>query len=131
MIVNRLEIMRFVVVGGFGFCIDGGLLTLLMSQGMDVMPARAISFSLAVSFTWLLNRVWTFSSPERMSSRFEYVLYFSVQVLGALINLSVFFVLMREFPGLKAIPILPFAVASGIAMFFNFFASKFIVFKVR
>lgn len=53
------KLRRFIVVGGLGFVIDGGLLMLLLASGVDVLPASLFSFLCAVSATWLFNRTWT------------------------------------------------------------------------
>lgn len=123
------EFRRFVVVGGLGFCVDGGLLTLLMKDGWDVIPARCCSFLFAVSATWLLNRLWTFSSGKLISIRREYTYYFGTQVLGAVINLSIFFVLIELYPTLRDTPLIPLAFGATVSLAFNYVVSKRIVFK--
>lgn len=125
------EFRRFLVVGGLGFFIDGGLLTILMQNNWNVIPARACSFFFAVSATWLLNRLWTFDSEKLISIRREYVYYFSVQVLGAVINLSVFFALIGLHPVFRGIPLIPLAFGAAISLAFNYLVSKKIVFKRR
>lgn len=123
------ELRRFVVVGGIGFCIDGGLLTILMKFDWDVIPARSLTFLLAVSSTWLLNRLWTFNSEKLISIRREYVYYFGTQVLGAIINLSIFFVLIRIYPVFRDTPLIPLAFGAAVSLVFNYIMSKIIIFK--
>ena len=63
--VPRVSLLRrlpgFVIVGAIGFLIDAGCLTVLMT-GFDFDPysARAISFTIAVTTTWYMNRRWVF-----------------------------------------------------------------------
>lgn len=123
------EFRCFLVVGGLGFCVDGGLLTILMRYGWDVILARSCSFLLAVSATWLLNRLWTFDSGKLISIRREYAFYFSAQMLGATINLSIFFILIRVYPAFRDIPLIPFAFGAAVSLAFNYIVSKRIVFK--
>jgi len=120
----------FVLVGSIGFLIDAGILTALMrSLGLGHYGARAISFTIAVTATWYMNRRWVFErNAVRMSSR-EYTSYLSVQVIGALINLSVFAAVIEFVPGLAKVPVIPLAVGAAVALIFNFSASNRFVFS--
>lgn len=127
-ILRRLP--GFVLVGAIGFLIDAGILTTLM-KGLDFghYGARAISFTIAVTATWYMNRRWVFErNTVRMNSR-EYTSYLSVQVIGALINLSVFAAVIEFVPGLSRTPVIPLAVGAAVALMFNFSASSRFVFS--
>ncbi len=51
------SLLRFGVVGAIGFAVDGGVMQLLTSAaGVSPLIARAVSFPLALSVTWALNR---------------------------------------------------------------------------
>jgi putative flippase GtrA len=115
-------------VGGIGFLVDGGILTLLTSEGVSIFTARLISFLLAVSATWLLNRSWTFVAGSYTGSR-EYFLYFLIQALGAAINLSIFYLLILGIPDLKSLLLIPLALGAGVSLIFNFIVSKYFIFK--
>jgi len=119
----------FVLVGAIGFLIDAGILTALM-QGLDFghYGARAISFTIAVTATWYMNRRWVFERNAIHMSGREYTSYLSVQVIGALINLSVFAAVIEFVPGLAKIPVIPLAVGAAVALIFNFSASSRFVF---
>lgn len=127
----KREFTRFVLVGGLGFCVDGGLLTFLMKCGWDVIPARCGSFLFAVSATWFLNHAWTFDQTKPLSIRREYAYYFLAQLLGAVINLSIFFVLIGIYPAFRDIPLIPLAFGAAVSLLFNFIVSKKLVFKTR
>ncbi|MFA7271085.1 MAG: GtrA family protein, partial [Sterolibacterium sp.] len=90
----RRQFFQFAVIGGIGFAIDGGLLTLLsILWGMNVYVARLVSFLTATLSTWWLNRKHTFGmapSGEFRAHANEYTRYFFIQVGGGLINLAVF-----------------------------------------
>jgi putative flippase GtrA len=125
----KREFTRFVLVGGVGFCVDGGLLTFLMKYGWDVIPARCGSFLFAVSVTWFLNRAWTFDQTKPLSIRREYAYYFLAQLLGAVINLFIFFALIGIYSAFRDTPLIPFAFGAAAALVVNFIVSKKIVFK--
>ena len=120
----------FVLVGAIGFLIDAAILTALM-KGLGFGPygARAVSFTIAVTATWYMNRRWVFErNAVRMTSR-EYTSYIAVQVIGALINLSVFAAVIEFVPDLVEMPVIPLAVGAAVALVFNFGASSRFVFS--
>jgi len=127
-ILENGELRRFIIVGGIGFLVDGGILTLLTSQGISIFTARLISFLLAVSVTWLLNRSWTFVADSYTGPR-EYFFYFLIQAFGAIINLSIFYLLIFGIPDLKRILLIPLALGAGVSLIFNFIVSKYFIFK--
>ncbi len=83
---------RFIAVGGIGFLVDAGVLTLAVRVlGASVYPARALSFSVAVFATWLLNRAFVFGHAGRGAPIVgEYSRYLVTQVIAAFCNLAVF-----------------------------------------
>jgi putative flippase GtrA len=122
----------FILVGAIGFLIDAGILTVMMKiLGFGHYGARAISFTIAVTATWYMNRRWVFDRHAARMSRREYTSYASVQVIGALINLSVFAVVIEFVPGLTTMPVIPLAVGAAVALVFNFGASSRFVFSDR
>ena len=120
----------FALVGAIGFLIDAGILTALMT-GADFghYSARAISFTVAVSATWYINRRWVFGRGAIQMTGREYSSYLLVQVIGAVINLSVFVAVIEFVPGLAEIPVIPLAVGASVALLFNFTASSRLVFS--
>ena len=79
---------RFVLVGIAGFVVDGGLLSILHSAlEMDVVLARSISFPVAVTATWYLNRVITFHRAKTTQRLREWGRYTVVAVLGGALPL--------------------------------------------
>lgn len=121
---------RFSLAGGAGFLIEAVILTWLV-QGveMNVYVARAISFSIAVTATWAINRNFAFGGLQRQEKGREYGAYFVVQVIGALINLAVFVAVLEVYPGLREIIVVPLAAGSAVAMVFNFTAARMWVFR--
>ena len=119
---------RFCGVGAIGFLVDAGVLTLLVNGlGWDHYPGRSVSFALAVTTTWLLNRTWAFRRTQ--DSRSEYARYFSVQCVGALINLGTYVAVIEVVPETASIPVVPLAIGAAPALLFNFLASQRFVFR--
>jgi putative flippase GtrA len=125
----RREIWRFGAVGVVGFVVDASVLVYLVQvMGWGLYGSRAISFGLAVTATWYLNRRFTFAQRAGAKRGQEYGRYFLAQVVGALINLGVYVAIVEAIPAVAAYPVLPLAAGSGVAMVFNFLAARYFAF---
>lgn len=126
------QVSRFAIVGALGFIVDGGILSLLNSvYGVDVVTSRLTSFAVAVTVTWYLNRHRTFADRKDERAALEWGRYAIANSVGALLNMGIFFWLYYRFPIFAYYPLLPLAIASSVALFFNFFASKHFAFNRR
>jgi putative flippase GtrA len=121
---------RFAAIGAIGFVVDGGILTLLHSAyDVDLVYARLVSFSVAVTLTWFLNRRHTFTAIRNDRAGREWSRYAAVNGTGALLNLGIFLWLIYAFAPFARWPIVPLAIAASIALLFNFFGSRRIAFR--
>jgi len=128
----RRRFARFIVVGGVGFLIDAGVLMLALRYVTpDIYVARALSFTVAVIVTWLLNRMFVFDAEAGGSMVAEYGRYFATQVVGALSNLGVFVALIELVPRLGATPIVPLAAGAGLGAAVNYAGAALWVFSGR
>ena len=120
----------FAAIGALGFLVDAGILTAVMN-GLDAnhYAARAISFTVAVTATWYMNRQWVFKRVAAQKSSREYTAYLVVQTVGAVINLSVFVTAIELAPALSDTPLVPLALGAAVALLFNFSASSRFVFS--
>lgn len=123
------DLPRFITSGGIGFCVDAGVLTLLIASQWSVVSARALSFIAAVTATWAINHAWTFRPRIKNSLSREYLLYLATQIGGALINFSVFLALIWLYPPLKGVPVAPLAAGAVVSMLFNYVILKLLVFR--
>lgn len=127
----RTQAFRFLVVGGCGFLTDAAVLSIAHhGAGLAALPARAISFSVAVLVTWLLNRQWSFgvSVPATLA---EFARYLSVQSVGLAINFGAYSVCVAGFPPPIGEPLVALAVGSALAMGFNFLGARRIFARPR
>lgn len=120
----RGDFLRFLLVGTVGFAIDGGLVWLLVSDGLNPLVSRCFSFPSAVIVTWWLNRTWTFPSSPNTSTAGQISAYFAVQLIGAMTNVAVYavFLLFIEPNELNALIALAFGSIAGL--FVNFEGSR-------
>ena len=58
---NWVQLAQFLVVGGIGYLVNLGVYTgLVHGVGLHYIGAAALSFAVAVTNNYLLNRLWTF-----------------------------------------------------------------------
>jgi putative flippase GtrA len=127
------DFARFAIVGGIGFVVDAGILTVLASWlGFNVYASRAVSFATAVIATWALNRQWVFGGLKSRHARAvgaEYLRYVVVQTVGALTNLVVFVAVLAAVPGLIGYPVVPLAIGAIAGLLVNFAGARAWVFR--
>ena len=123
------QIMRFGVVGTIGFVVDGGMLWVLLSAGLNPYAARALSFPIAVVVTWALNRIWTFSSADKTGKRQQFNRYLAVQLVGAGANYCVYSSIIRAFGHAGQVVFAALVVGSLVGMFLNFWGARRLAFR--
>jgi len=137
---HRKEMKRFIkfaVVGGIGFIIDTGTLSLLVFLfGLNTdkrrLLAKAISFALAVASNFLWNRRWTYPESRTKPLGQQMAQFFVLNLIGLGINLGVFALadgLLMPLVG----PVLALygaqVSAVGVAMIWNFGANRLITYN--
>ncbi len=126
------EILSFALVGCVGFCVDAGTVVLLTRRtGLDLVSAKAVGFSLAVSATWALNRRFTFAKRAHPRWLCEWLRYVWANGLGGVVNNGVYLVAIFASQGLAQQPALAVALGSVAGMSFNYGVSRWWVFRNR
>ncbi|MFP4343743.1 MAG: GtrA family protein [Anaerolineales bacterium] len=140
---NRTELTRFLkfaVVGTIGALIDFGLLYLLHPVwGLHLGVANTISFTCAVlsNFTW--NRYWTYPDSRSKPLTSQLGQFFVVNLMGLGINTVILLLLSRPLTSLAGTLLVGLGpgmayklgyngakvLATGVVMFWNFFANRF------
>lgn len=136
-LLNRPGIRQFIkfgVVGGTGTIVDLGFYNLLaIVFGYNIYIARLVSFILAATNNYILNRKWTFRSQDKKIAA-EFGKFFFIATIGLFMNLGIMRLLqpwaMRFDSQLlqKNIPVL---IAITVVLVWNFLANKFWVFKAK
>ena len=88
-----MQVLRFGVVGGLAFVVDGGVLWLLIRAGATPYAARVLSIAVAIVVTWALNRTLTFRTAAPPSWR-EFAAYAVQSLAGALVNYAIYSVVL-------------------------------------
>ena len=124
---NWVQLFKFGVVGGSGYVVNLLVFALLTEAfGLHHIIAAVLSFCVAVSNNFLLNRHWTFRATEAHAG-FQAMRFFTVSLLALGVNL-VFLYLLVDVAAAPELPSQAIAVAG--AMPFNFLGNKLWTFEV-
>ncbi len=121
------EFIKFCIVGTVGFLTEALIIHLVKVIYPDfLLYVRFISFPAALAVTWLLNRVFVFeSSNSKIKEVSKYAL---VQTFGAILNIMVYTLLLLLSDFFVGYPVLALAAGSAVALFSNYYLSKYWVF---
>jgi putative flippase GtrA len=118
------QFLRFALVGVAGTIMHYGVMIALIElAGMGTVPATSIGFLSGACVSYVLNRKVTFSTRQPLGIAF--VKYIAALTVGLFINAGIV-------AGLEAIGLHYFIaqpIATGVVLFWNFGASRLLVFK--
>ena len=126
--VARRQFARFTMVGVVGFVVDSSVLYLcLHGLHLGLYGGRLVSYLVAASVTWYLNRTFTFGNhapPARQWARF-----IATNGIGAAVNYGSYCAIVALLPAGTFVPLLGVAVGAVAGLGFNFTASRRFVFN--
>lgn len=129
--INWRQYLNFSFVGSIGFIIDAGVLYLLIIYlAFHPISGRIISFLLASTVTWSLNRKLTFKKNRNSAKIFEWLHYLFANSIGTIINLATYSTLVLTVHAMLKQPVYALIIASLVAFPFNYYGYKNHVFKV-
>jgi putative flippase GtrA len=123
------QLLRFSIVGAAGFLVDAGTLDLALLAGADFYSGRLVSYLCAVTFTWAVNRRFTFRQRSEQRLLAEWFRFLISQIAGASVNLGVYAALVRTTAWGAAHPLVAVGVGSLAGLLVNFAAARRYVFK--
>ncbi len=133
------QIAKFGCVGAANFAVDIGILNLLIflsgtEVGVAYVVFKVISFTFAVTNSYLWNKVWTFKKVDSKDTGKEFMQFIMISVIGLILNAAVagFLVIVVGPMGgikVKTWASISAAVASVCVMAWNLIGYKFWVFK--
>ena len=124
---------RFLIFSGIGvlsFLIDVVVFQATLSLGhVSLYAARAISFVVATTAAWWLNRTFTFHDADCGRPDLQWARFFAANLVGGAVNYAVFAVMIATLALATAYPVLALAAGSLCGVFFNFTAYRRYVFR--
>lgn len=124
---NIRQFVKFAFVGFLSFIVDWGVYFVLTRYALlFYLAAKALSFVAAATNSYIFNRRWTFRSSDKKIVQ-EFTKFFIISLIGLGLNTLIMYLAVHY---LKINDLVAVAVATGIVLFWNFFANKFWTFKV-
>src|SRR5215831_16010460 len=128
----RKSFLLFVLAATVGFIIDAGVVTALVRLlAWGPWEGRFVSFPLAVTSTWLLNRRYAFRGTGHSDRRVEFAAYWAIQLAGAAVNFGIYGLCLHAAPALAAWPFVPVAIGGLAAMLFNFAVARSTLYRAQ
>jgi putative flippase GtrA len=124
---------RFLTVGAAGTLLDFGLLSLLKAFGLPTLIANSLSFSVGVANNYTWNRLWTFADVKQSDWRRQLMQFLLVSLVGLALNNAI--MLLLEVPLGRILDLPEFgylpakAIATGVVVFWNYFANRYWTFN--
>jgi putative flippase GtrA len=126
------QFLRFALVGAAGFGVDAGSLYLAVRElGLGLYLGRLMSYLAAATFTWALNRRYTFHAQRDHIRSREWVRYLAANTAGGLLNYGVYALLISSVESAERWPVIAVAAGSTAGLFANFVLSRRLVFTRR
>ena len=120
--IKKRELLRFLVGGGSGVCVDLSYKALMMA-GLGRSISKGSSFILGSIVGFIINKYWTFESKRCFKGEvLRYIiLYSGTAVINTAVNKTVMMIVPAELLG--------FLCATGVSTILNFLGQKYFVFR--
>lgn len=123
------QLFRFCVAGAIAFVVDAGVVqALVVGAGWDPYLSRVISYLMAATTAWVLNRRFTFGAGSDPIHR-EYAKYLLLNTAGGLVNYATYAAMVLAFDLVRAMPWIGVAFGSVAGLVVNFGLNRWIVFR--
>lgn len=128
--VTRTRFLKFCCIGVIAFLIDvvafQGVLSL---SSASLYSARVVSFIVATTAAWWMNRTFTFKDAENSRPDLQWARYIAANLVGGSVNYAIFVLMIAAVPLAAAFPVIALAAGSVSGIAFNFTAYIRYVFR--
>jgi putative flippase GtrA len=124
------EFLRFSAVGVLGFVVNVAA-TFFFSRFANLYLAGACAFLVAATFTWYLNRHWTFLDRAHAPWRRQFLRFLGANFVGFLVYFSVYSAIITVSDYAAGRLYIAVACGSVAGLMVNFTLSRVLVFQNR
>jgi putative flippase GtrA len=96
---------------------------------LDVYSGRVLSYLIAATTTWALNRRFTFTGADQSPPLKQWLKFLGANAVGGMVNYAVYAALVTFTATVASTPVLGVAAGSLAGLFFNYGVNKFWVFR--
>ncbi len=126
---TRVQLFRYLIVGGLAFILDyGTLFTLTYYYRINYLISAAIAFFLGLIFNYALSTKWIFYDSRLKNKVTEFSIFTIIGVTGLVLNELIMFIGYDIFHIHYMISKL---ISTGLVFLWNFFARKYILFTKK
>ena len=123
-----LQFLRFGTVGTAGFVVDTAVVYATRGA-LGLYGAGLLSFLVAASGNWALNRVWTFRGSSSGALHRQWAKFLAANSVGFVLNRGAYFTLVTISVLCATNPVIAVGAGSLTGMFANFTLSRRLVFR--
>lgn len=124
----KLDIVRFCLVGTLGFLINFTLLSILYkSVGLPIFVAQLVAAEIALFNNFLLHHHWTYKDNNVAKTLPKLIVQFHISSWTAIIGSAILVSAGVQY--LKLNYLVALAISSVVALSWNFFWTKFVIWK--
>ena len=124
------QFLRFALIGVGGFVVDALVLSAAIRfAGAGLYVGRLVSYLCAATFTWVMNRHFTFALRKGRNLTREWLTFLAANALGGAANYGVYASLVRSSAIAAEWPVIGVAAGSIAGLAINFTLSRHLVFR--
>lgn len=124
------QFMAFGAVGTVGLVVDT-ITVYSLRHSLGLYGAGVISYFIAATGNWALNRWWTFSGAHAGPAYHQWIRFLIANALGFVLNRGTYALLITFVPACAAEPFYAIAAGGLVGMFLNFSLSRRMVYKTE
>lgn len=128
--MTSFRFLAFCVAGTLGFLADVAVLS-LVADSLGLYLGRVVSFMVAVTVTWIVNRYLAFRDRRSGNWLREWGRFIAANSTGAMVNYGTYAVMVATLSVVAANPAIGVAAGSIAGLVLNFTTSHLLVFEKR
>jgi putative flippase GtrA len=123
------QFVRFSIVGAIGFCVDSAVLYAAIYL-LELGPyfGRVLSYLVAATSTWYLNRTLTFPDSSGAHKVKEWLGFVGWNCLGGAVNYCTYVIYLRYSSPSLAAPVIGVGMGACAGLLVNYTLSRHLVF---
>jgi putative flippase GtrA len=122
------QFARFAVVGLIGLVIDTAAVYGLRGT-FGLYGAGVVSYFIAATGNWVLNRVWTFRGHGSGPAHRQWAMFVTTNLVGFVLNRGTYAILVTFLAAAAAQPVIATSAGAVAGMLVNFTLSRRVVFR--